>query len=181
VLLQVERELPALIRQVYGEHGDLFRGDDEAQWRKAETRLRAALREFAQTARSTYQGRFFAQDALEGLRIIDLNWEKFDTVVMNPPFGGLSQGAKLYLSNNYENSKNDLLSVFVERGLDISRPGCRLGAITSRTCFFLTSFQNWREKVVLGKAIPEEMADLGLGVMDDAMVEAAAYVLERAA
>ncbi len=32
---------------------------------------------------------------------------------------------------------------------------------------------------MLGVAQPEVMADLGHGVMDDAMVEAAAYVLER--
>ena len=43
-----------------------------AQWRKAEARLREALTEFAQAARSTYQGRLFAQDALQGLRMIDL-------------------------------------------------------------------------------------------------------------
>ena len=43
----------------------------------------------------------------------------------------------------------------------------------------LSSFQKWREEIVLGVAIPEVMADLGHGVMDDAMVEAAAYVLEK--
>ena len=56
----------------------------------------------------------------------------------------------------------------------------RLGAITLRTCFFLSSFQKWREEIVPGVAKPEVMADLGHGVMDDAMVEAAAYVLEKA-
>jgi hypothetical protein len=69
----------------------------------------------------------------------------------------------------------------VERGLELLRRGGRVGAITSRTCFFLSSFQRWREEVVLGIAQPEVMADLGYGVMDDAMVEAAAYVLERKA
>jgi len=34
---------------------------------------------------------------------------------------------------------------------------------------------------VLGISKPEVMADLGHGVMDDAMVEAAAYVLEKQA
>ena len=69
----------------------------------------------------------------------------------------------------------------VERGLELLRVGGRIGAITSRTCFFLSSFQKWREQVVLGIAKPELMADLGHGVMDDAMVEAAAYVLEKRA
>lgn len=32
----------------------------------------ALLTEFAQASNSTYQGRLFAQDALQGLRLIDL-------------------------------------------------------------------------------------------------------------
>lgn len=180
VLLQVERELPQLIRQVFGEHGSLFKNTDTEQWTKAETRLRAALTEFAQAVRASYQGRLFAQDALQGLRLIDLSRETFDVVVMNPPFGALAANTKDRLAKAYPRSKNDLLAIFVERGLDLMRSGGRLGAITSRTCFFLSSFQKWREEIVLGVATPEVMADLGHGVMDDAMVEAAAYVLEKA-
>jgi hypothetical protein len=181
VLLQAEKELPALVRSVFGEHGDLFREEDMAQWKKAEARLQEALTEFARTARSTYQGRLFAEDALQGLRMIDHCREIFDVVVMNPPFGALSAGTKTQLGKAYPRSKNDLLAIFVERGLEVMRTGGRLGAITSRTCFFLSSFQKWRKEIVLGIAQPEVMADLGHGVMDDAMVEAAAYVLEKQA
>lgn len=179
VLLQVERELPSLIRQVFGEHGILFKEADMEQWQKAEARLRVALIEFAQAAKSTYQGRLFAQDALQGLRLIDLAREVFDVVVMNPPFGALTSGTKDQLAKAYPRSKNDLLAIFVERGLELMRAGGRIGAITSRTCFFLSSYQTWREEVVLRIAKPEVMADFGHGVMDDAMVEAAAYVLEK--
>ena len=113
--------------------------------------------------------------------MIDHCREIFDVVVMNPPFGALTTGTKATLALSYPNSKSDLLAIFVERGLDLLRPEARIGAITSRTCFFLKSFQNWRENVVLSKARPDVMADLGLGVMDAALVEAAAYVLERRA
>ena len=181
VLLQMERELPRQVRAVFGEHGSLFREADLERWRKAEARLRAALLSFAQAAKSTYQGRLFAQDALQGLRLIDLCREEFDVVVMNPPFGSLAANTKDVLTKAYVRSKNDLLAIMVERGLELLRPGGRIGAITSRTCFFLSSFQAWREQVVLGIARPEVMADLGFGVMDDAMVEAAAYVLEKQA
>lgn len=181
VLLQMERELPRLIRQVFGEHGGLFKEADMEQWAKAEQRLHAALTEFAHAAKSTYQGRLFAQDALQGLRLIDLCREVFDVVVMNPPFGALAANTKDQLAKAYPRSKNDLLAIMVERGLELLRTGGRIGAITSRTCFFLSSFQKWREQVVLGIAKPEVMADLGHGVMDDAMVEAAAYVLEKQA
>lgn len=181
VLLQVERELPQLIRKVFGEHGSLFKDADTEQWTQAEIRLRAALTDFARAARASYQGRLFAQDALQGLRLIDLSREVFDVVVMNPPFGALAANTKDRLAKTYPRSKNDLLAIFVERGLALLRSGGRLGAITSRTCFFLSSFQKWREEIVLGVAKPEVMADLGHGVMDDAMVEAAAYVLEKQA
>jgi hypothetical protein len=180
VLLQVERELPHLIRQVYvGKGTGLFAQQEQENWKQAEARLRAALNQFAQAAKATYQGRLFAQDALQGLRLIDLCREMFDVVVMNPPFGALASGTKDQLTKAYPRSKNDLLAIMVERGLDLLRVGGRLGAITSRTCFFLSSFHTWREQVVLGASRPEVMADLGLGVMDDAMVEAAAYVLEK--
>ena len=179
VLLQVERALPRLIREVFGEHGPIFREADADQWRKAEDRLRQALTAFAEAGNATYQGRLFAQDALQGLRLIDLVRETFDVVVMNPPFGALSHGVKDALAKAYPRSKNDLLAIFVERGLELLRHGGRIGAITSRTCFFLSSFQKWREDVVLGIAEPEALADLGHGVMDDAMVEAAAYVLSK--
>ncbi len=182
VLLQVERELPNLIRQVYvGKGTGLFAAQEQENWQQAEARLRVALTEFAQAAKSTYQGRLFAHDALQGLRLIDLCREVFDVVVMNPPFGALASNTKNQLAKAYPRSKNDLLAIMVERGLELLRAGGRIGAITSRTCFFLSSFQRWREDVVLGIARPEVTADLGLGVMDDAMVEAAAYVLEKQA
>ena len=50
-----------------------------------------------------------------------------------------------------------------------------LGAITSRTGFFLSSFQKWREEILLEDAPPVVFADLGYGVLDGAMVEVAAY------
>ena len=179
VLLQVEQELPRLVRQVFGEHGGLFKEVDEQTWQKAEERLRAALTEFAEAGQGHFQNRLYAQDALQGLRVIDLCREVFDVVVMNPPFGALAANTKKELSKAYPNSKNDLLAIMVERGLELLRTGGFIGAISSRTCFFLSSFQKWRELVLLGTARPDVMADLGYGVMDDAMVEAAAYVLQK--
>ena len=182
VLLQVERELPKLVREVYvGKGTGLFAAQESEGWQLAEGRLRAALVEFAQAAKSTYQGRLFAQDALQGLRMIDLTRVVFDVVVMNPPFGALASDTKEQLAKAYPRSKNDLLAIMVERGLELLRAGGRIGAITSRTCFFLSSFQKWREEVVLRIGRPELFADLGFGVMDDAAVEAAAYVLEKQA
>ena len=181
-MLQVERALPQLVRQVIvGKGTGLFAEHELERWSQAEVRLRVALGEFAQAAQSNFQGRLFAQDALQGLRLIDLAGVVFDVVVMNPPFGASATDTRGQLAKAYPRSKNDMLSIFVERGLELLRVGGRIGAITSRTCFFLSSYQKWREQVVLGIAKPEVLTDLGHGVMDDAMVEAAAYVLEKQA
>ena len=105
--------------------------------------------------------------------------KRFDVVLMNPPFGEFSMTWKNEVRLTYPFSYNDIMSAFVERGLDILNSKSRLGAVTSRTCFFLASFKAWREKVILQRSKTESFADLGFGVMDDAMVEAAAYVLEK--
>lgn len=179
MLLPVEKELPALIRKVCGEHGPMFSKEDMAQWQKAEARLREALTDYARATRSTYQGRLFAEDALQGLRMIDHCHEVFDVVVMNPPFGFLPNSVKELLSASYPSSKSDLLSVFVDRGSGLLRRHGRIGAITSRTCLFIKSFESWRENILIGRCSLSLVADLGFGVMDDAAVEAAAYVSER--
>ena len=178
VLLQVEKELPALVRAVFGEHGDLFHEQDMEQWQKGEVRLQNALTEFARAAQATYQGRLFAEDALQGIRIIDLCREVYDVVVMNPPFGSASHSTRTYISEHFPNSKGDLLSVFVERGVEMLRASGFLGAITSRNCFFIGTYKDWREQVVLKRTNTVAFLDLGVGVMDDALVEAAAYAIE---
>lgn len=173
VLLQVEHDLPNLIRQVYvGKGIGLFAEQERANWQQAESRLRTALTEFAQAAKSTYQGRLFAQDALQGFRIIDLCQEKFDVIVMNPPFGDSSIGAKPYIDNHYPNSKGNLLANFIERSKELLIKGGYLGAIVSRTCFYLKSFSKFRKQVLLTDFSLNCFADLGQGVLD-AMVETA--------
>ena len=180
VLLKVERELPKLIHEVYvGKGTDLFANQEKDDWQMAESRLRKALIDFTQVTKSTFQGRLFAQDALQGLRLIDLCSEVFDVVVMNPPFGALPTESKSLLVKAYPQSSSDLLTIFIERGLNLLRKEGRLAAITSRTCFFLATYEKWRETILTKVGYPEVIADLGHGVMDDAMVEAAAYVLQK--
>lgn len=157
--------------------------DDRAFWAEAGERVVAALRGYVQQAmREQHTARrLFAEDALQGIAFIDLLQRPFDVVLMNPPFGAASVGSKAYIERAYPRTKNDLYAAFVERGLEVLRPGGYLGAITSRTGFFLSTFQEWREQILLQEARLIALADLGYGVLDTAMVETAAYVLEKTA
>jgi len=177
VLLQVERELPQLIRQVYvGKGTDLFADQEQERWQVAETRLRTALTEFAHAAKSTYQGRLFAQDALQGLLFVDLCASQYDVVLMNPPFGLAPPEGFEYIKNAFPNSYTELLATFVERGYQLSRG--MVGAITSRAFMMATRLAEWRKNILVGNLLL--LGDLGENIMDDAFVEAAAYVLDVA-
>jgi len=161
---------------------DVSQVTDEEFWVQAAGRLIEALRSYSTgvTNGKSYQSRLFADDAAQGFAFVDICRKRFDIVLMNPPFGDARQPSKAYIAKNYPRTKNDVYAAFVERGLDWLHPGGLLGAITSRTGFFLSSFRKWREEIVLGEARPTVVADLGQGVLDTAMVETAAYALEKA-
>ena len=152
-----------------------------SNWDKAESLVRQALDELVSfaSAGGRFQRRLFVEDAKQGLGFVDVCRQRYDVVLMNPPFGESSKPARGLLEKQYPRTKNDLYAAFVEMGLRRLHPGGLLGAITSRTGFFLSSFQKWREEVLLREAQPTVFADLGYGVLDTAMVETAAYCLVK--
>jgi hypothetical protein len=160
---------------------DLSGIDDDSFFHEAEARIVDALRVFAETApgSASVRRRLFAGDAAQGIALIDITRTQFDVVLMNPPFGACSLGAKAEFEKSYPRTKNDVYAAFVERGIQLLHARGLLGAITSRTGFFLSSFQKWREEILLKNAPPVVFADLGYGVLDSAMVEVAAYCLEK--
>lgn len=149
-------------------------------WEQAEDRILDALKDYAEKAENglAVRRRLFAEDAARGFAFIDLCRKRYDVVLMNPPFGEPAKASKPLIEKSFPRTKNDVYAAFVERGLGLLRAGGMLGAITSRTGFFLSSFTKWREEILLREAKPTVFADLGYGVMDSAMVEAAAYCLE---
>lgn len=170
LLLRVEQLVPRQAK--HGQTGDLFAPPEE--------RIRAALDRFVreEAIATNTRRRLFADDAAHGVALLGVAEKKFDTVLMNPPFGAGSLRAKKAFESAYPRSKNDVYAAFVERGVELLSSRGRVGAITSRTGFFLSSFQKWREDVLLKQAPPAVVADLGYGVLDSAMVETAAYCLE---
>ena len=160
---------------------DLSGINDAEFFQQAESKVVEALGRYAAQAQDG-QGlsrRLFAGDAERGFSFIEVCHQRFDVVLMNPPFGDGSKPSKAYIEKAYPRTKNDLYAAFVECGLRRLLPDGFLGAITSRTGFFLTSFKKWREEILLHEARPTVFADLGYGVLDSAMVETAAYCLVK--
>jgi hypothetical protein len=201
-LLKIERDITRAIEKGRSEWDDslpLFRmtnyglgeprsetlvrlvpGEGQDFWAKAEKIVFQVLVDYASEASALGDAhrKLFAEDAGQGFALADLLAKKFDVVLMNPPFGIGSAKAKVNFDALYSQTKGDLLTAFVERAIELLNPQGLIGAITSRTPFFLTSYQDWREDIIMRKAPPVVFADLGMGVLDGAMVETAAFCLE---
>lgn len=152
---------------------------DASFWDIAEQKVLEALHDYAKQVSNGagYRRALFAEDTARGFAFIELCGEQYDVVLMNPPFGAPSLPSKIYIDTNYPHTKNDVYAAFVERWLSRMIQNGRLGAITSRTGFFLTTFKKWREDILLKEAPPTVLADLGYNVLDQAMVGTSTYVL----
>lgn len=203
-LLKIEEDIKADIeeaRESWGQGGTLFQMPllsdakklkqqeiplafsnitDAKFWDDAEQRTYQALHDYAGRAHNgrRYQRRLFVEDAEEGFALIDLCRKKYDVALMNPPFGKCSDVSADYFNSAYADFKADVGIAFVDRFLGLLNSGGSVGAITSRAFLANDSFKEWRAESLLDKRPINCFLDLGYGVLDDAMVEAAAYVVE---
>lgn len=175
-LLCIENEIRRAVREVYGDHGALLRSSDEQRWERAEEELLQAVQVYGERSTNghTFRRRLFADDAARGLGFIDMCGQKYDVVLMNPPFGDPAYDAREYIRNNYPSAYTDLGAAFVLRGLQLLNEQGKLGAITNRTLLAIQGFADWRTEIINNAGL-HVLADLGHGVLD-AMVETAMYV-----
>ena len=106
--------------------------DDDGFFHEAEARIVEALRGFAETppvaavCAGGFRGRCCPRH-----RPDRSGANRFDVVLMNPPFGAGSLAAKKEFEKGYPRTKNDVYAAFVERGIQLLHPHGLLGAITS--------------------------------------------------
>jgi hypothetical protein len=176
----VQRTLFEQRPEVQQQRFDFSGISDDQFFEQAEVKVIGALQHYAEKAQSNQrlQRQLFADDALRGFAFIDLCHKRYDVVLMNPPFGDAVPSTAPYISRAYPTAKNDLYATFVSRGLGLLCTNGLLGAITSRVGFFAANLKAWRECTLLGEnGSLTTVADLGHGVLDSALVEAAAYVI----
>jgi hypothetical protein len=178
VLLKAEKVFDREIRHGLfgGQAGTLPLNDEAAE--VTEHELQSHLQAIADQASSSVVERLLAAEADDAIRLIDVVRQRYDAVLMNPPFGAPVPETKPYLKAAYTwlPGRVDLYAAFVGRGLELCKPDGYLGAITSRAGLFITTFEKWRRNVVLANRLVA-LADLGYRVMHQAKVEAAAYVI----
>lgn len=108
----------------------------------------------------------------------------YDAVVANPPYmGGRALNAALsnFAKQNYPDSKSDLFSIFIDRGLKFINPHGMLSMITMQSWMFLSSYEKIRSKVLSNHTIAS-MVHLGERAFDTiggAVVSTTSFVIRN--
>lgn len=165
VLLRIETVISPLHQR--GRTGDLLAPPEQ--------QIREALLQFlAEGTGTNATQRLFAEDAFHGLGLLAIAESHFDVVLMNPPFGLLTEAGQQLLADEYAGAHNDVFAAFVRRGRDLCADGY-VGVISSRSFLVARRLERFRRDDFLPSV--QLLWDLGLAVMDAAFVESAAYVL----
>lgn len=150
----------------------------ESFWRNTEDRIEKLLQEYATEAAGAEGAhrRIFAEDGLSALRFVDALRERYDVVLMNPPFGKGTKKTKKLIDSQYSDSKADLATCFVERGIELA-PAGYVGVLSTEAGFFRRTLEQWRKRIVLRQTTLQAVAHLGGHVLEGATVRTGAYVL----
>ena len=143
--------------------------------------LLAAIEDAAGELAGDPAERLFAEDTARGLKLLQTLSRSFDVVVMNPPYGSFVPKVKDFIKSAYPLTKNDIYAAFIDRATQLVEPEGYVGALVSRTFVAQVSAKKLREEILLKRNPLIVMLDLGMGILDDATVEAAAIVLKGGA
>jgi len=159
-------EVPEAMPQDWGAHYTL-------------NRLLEDVRQFANRALQAHDlnAQLFAEEAAKTVHLLDVFLNEYDVVVMNPPFGDTLSGVQKSLKRMYPSSYKNLLCTFLDRGRLLTRTRSGLvGAIVDNSVTLRSTYERFREKVLIEDSALLTMADLGWEVLD-ANVETVALIL----
>lgn len=134
---------------------------------------------FVKEAGHAFQEKLYVGNIKSCLRLLKLTAQRYDVIVMNPPFGRPCEGSLSYLGKIYPSTKSEIIGMFILRMLELLNDDGYLGAISSRTLFKQGSAEKWRRELILSNLSIPVFVDLGIGVMDNALVEAATYIFKK--
>ena len=109
--------------------------------------------------------------------------QKYDVVVTNPPYMGISgMGARLsdFVKKAYPNSKSDLFAVFMERCGQMTKHNCYQAMITQHAWMFISSFEKLRTSMLLKNTI--NMVHLGARAFEEIggeVVQTTAFIIRN--
>lgn len=114
----------------------------------------------------------FAAEAEKSVGLLTLLSQKYDVIVMNPPYGDMPKSAKDYTKEYYPRTHYDYYAAFMEQAVELCEDNGFVGMLTGRTFMFLRWFEKVRTEILLKDAKPEVLFDLNLSPADSILDEA---------
>lgn len=151
-------------------------------WNFADQLVLFALKDYASRNVGTngFQRRLFTDDATQGFAFIELCRNRYDVVLMNPPFGAKASSSARVIEEKWKHGAYDLATSFVMLAREYTDFRGGVGVIMTRTPFFLSRYSEWRKESLFDEKQPLNVfVDLGQGVLDSAMVEAVLAVFSN--
>lgn len=174
-LLKAEDALEQEIRHsAFGGVGGTLPLTEDA-FSRAETDLIAHLQAVADQASSSVAERLLAAEADDALRLVEVARNRYDAILINPPFGLAVTSSEPYLKAHYAEVWTDLYACFLVRGIELLRSTGYIGALTSSRYFLTRKMRGLRSKL-LDESRPIAIIDLGSGVLQGATVDTACVV-----
>lgn len=147
------------------------------------TAIESAITKMEQNVVTTvFNYQFFSEGAVllkELLAQTKVMTEKYDVMITNPPYLGISKleaFPKEYLMANYPDSKSDMFAMFMEVPF-VKKNGFR-AIVNPDSWMFLVSYEKLRNTIISSQEIIN-MAYLGLGVFD-ATVQTTSCIIRNA-
>ncbi len=104
---------------------------------------------------------------------------KYDVVATNPPYmNKYSARLKSYISEQYEEYKGDLFSVFVYRNFGFCKPNGYSGFMTPMVWMFILTYEKLREYIISQKAIVS-LIQFEYSAFEEATVPICSFILQN--
>lgn len=109
--------------------------------------------------------------------------KKYEVCITNPPYmggKGINDTLKKYIEINYHDTKSDLFSAFIERGIKYTIKNGNLGFMTPFVWLFISSYEELRKCVTKSNSITT-LIHLEYSAFEDATVPLCAFTLKKSA
>lgn len=117
------------------------------------------------------------------VNLVSLLTNKYEATITNPPYLSASNFnpiLKNYSSKNYQDSKGDLYSIFIEVCLNLTKENFYIGLITMHGWMFLTTYERLRDKILSYRI--ENLVHLGTNAFEEIggeVVQTSAYIINK--
>ncbi len=143
------------------------RGETGTLFAPPEARIRATLAQFVSSAgaEGDTRRRLFAEDAAQGVGLLETAEKRFDVVLMNPPFGEPVGRSRQHHKALCADAADSLAVSFISRGMELLAARGRLGAIADCSWQTKGDYAAFRRRMIDDRLI-QQVLDLGWGVLD---------------